>query len=339
MNYISVTKSAFSGWSEDKASVWAASLAYFTVFSLSPLLLLITSLAGIFLGEQAIQGKLFEQIQGIVGADAAKLIEQGVSNTSKPTGNIIATIIGVLVLILGATGIFDQLQQAFNNMWHVKTKPKAGIGVFIKDKLLSLSMLLIIGFLLAVSVGISFFISISSNYIQSFLSIPLPAVELINITLSFIILIFLFAAMFKILPDVQISFKTVLPGAIITAMLFVIGKFLIGWYIGRGAYTSTYGAAGSLMILLVWVYYSVQLLLLGAEFTKAYAQAKGLKIRPSHNAISTDDTPLRVDKTKKPSKQDEQAALIGHTVIGAANITGEIVNAVKKTKKKTKRKK
>lgn len=311
MNYIKVTKNAFSGWSADKASVWAASLAYFTVFSLSPLLLLLTAFAGIFLGEEAVKGQLFGQIQGLVGPDAAALIQQGVSNTTQPSGNIIATVIGIVTLILGATGIFGQLQQAFNSIWNVKASPQAGIKSMIIGKMLSFGMLLIIAFLLAVSVGLSFVTSIATNYLNSFASIPILVMEGLNIIISFIVLTLLFGAMFKVLPDIKIPFKAVLPGAALTALLFVIGKFIISWYIGRSAYTSTYGAAGSLMVLLVWVYYSVQLLLLGAEFNKAYAKEKGIKVVPAKNAVSTvvQKKIVKVKETEITGK--EKAAAVG----------------------------
>lgn len=315
MNYFTVTKTALSEWGKDKATVWAASLAYLTVFSLSPLLLLLTAVAGLFFGEQAIRGQLFGQLQGILGTDAAALIQKAVSNTTQPSGNIIATIIGVVTLILGATGIFGQLQQAFNAIWDVKTHPKAGFKALVIDRLLSLSMLLIIAFLLAISVGLSFVTNAAANYMNSFAAIPIPVMEGINLLISFVILSILFAAMFKILPDVKIPLRAVIPGAVLTALLFVLGKFLIGWYIGRSAYTSTYGAAGSLMVLLVWVYYSVQLLLLGAEFTKAYAKAAAIKIVPSQNAVSTaKDT--KVVKVKVATQKEKAAALGGFIAMG-----------------------
>jgi membrane protein len=317
MNYLNVTKDAFKGWSEDKASVWAASLAYFTVFSLSPLLLLLTSIAGLVLGEEAVKGQLFGQIQGLVGPDAAALIQQGVSKTTSPSGNIIATIVGVITLILGATGIFGQLQQAFNSIWNVKTKPKAGIKAMVIDRLLTMSMLLVIAFLLAISVGLSFITSIATNYLNSFAAIPIPVMEAINLTISFIVLSFLFGAMFKILPDIKIPFKAVIPGAVLTALLFTLGKFAIGWYIGRSAYTSTYGAAGSLMIILVWVYYSVQLLLLGAEFSKSYAKAAGIKVVPSQNAVSTEVEKKVVKvKERQVTGKEKAAALGGYVAAG-----------------------
>jgi membrane protein len=329
MNYLKVTKNAFSGWSADKASVWAASLAYFTVFSLSPLLLLLTSLAGIFLGEEAVKGQLFGQIEGLVGPDAAALIQQGVSKTTQPSGNIIATVIGIVTLILGATGIFGQLQQAFNSIWNVKASPQAGIKSMLIGKLLSFGMLLIIAFLLAISVGLSFITSVATNYLDSFASIPIPVMEGVNLIISFFVLTLLFGAMFKILPDIKIPFKAVLPGAALTALLFVIGKFLIGWYIGRSAYTSTYGAAGSLMILLVWVYYSVQLLLLGAEFSKAYAKEKGIKVVPSKNAVST-EVEKKVIKVKanEVTGKEKAAAVGGYVAAGMItrfiqNLTGK----------------
>ncbi len=299
MTIFSLVKDTLRSYSSDNISVWAASLAYFTVFSLSPLLLLLTSLAGIFWGEQAVKGELFGQIRGFVGNDAASLMQNAVRNTTNPSGNILSTIIGIGTLLLGATGIFGQLQQSLNAIWHVKASPKAGIKTMIKDRIISFSMLLIIAFLIAISVGISFITNAATNYMNTFLSIPLPVLDGINLVISFILLTLLFGAMFKILPDINISFQTVLPGAVVTSLLFVIGKFLIGWYIGRSAYTSTYGAAGAVMILLVWVYYSVQLLFIGSEFTKAYARYKGVKITPSRNAVSTDDTKL----TAKPKKK------------------------------------
>lgn len=317
MNYLNIARNTVKGLGEDKASVWAASLAYFTVFSLSPLLLLLTAIAGIVLGEEAVKGELFGQIQGLVGPDAAALIQQGVSKTANPSGNIIAIFIGVITLILGATGIFDQLQQAFNSIWNVKTNPKAGIKVMVIDKLLSFSMLLIIAFLIAISVGLSFITSIATNYLNSFASIPIPVIEGANLVISFIVLTLLFGAMFKILPDIKIPFRAVIPGAILTSLLFTLGKFIIGWYIGQSAYTSTYGAAGSLMILLVWVYYSVQLLLLGAEFTKAYAKEANIDVVPSKNAVSTlaEKKVVRI-KEREVTKKQKAAAVGGYIAAG-----------------------
>ncbi len=328
MNYLRIAKNSLKGWSEDKASVWAASLAYVTIFSLSPLLLLLISILGFFFGAQATNGQLFGQIKDIVGPEAASLIQKGVSSTSNPSGNIIATVIGVIALILGAIGIFDQIQQAFNSIWNVKAEPKAGIKKVFIDKLLSFSMLLVIAFLLAISVGLSFITNIATHYLNSFASIPLPVFELINQTISFIVLSVLFALMFKVLPDIKISFKTVLPGAIITSLLFTLGKFVLGWYIGQSAYTSTYGAAGALMILLVWVYYSVQILLLGAEFTKAYAIEANIKIEPSQNAIST----IPPKREKKLSKGEKAAVIGGYVVMGVLADLVEIFQSKKQKK-------
>lgn len=290
MSYFSLIKETLRSYNKEKVSVWSASLAYFTLFSLSPLLLLLTTMAGIFWGEQAIRGELFEQIKELVGNDSAELIQNAVSKTTSPSGNTISTIIGIITLLLGATGIFGQLQQAFNAIWHVKANPNVGIRRFIKDRIISFSMLLIIAFLIAISVGISFFTSTATNYVNTLFTIPLLILDAVNTIISFLLLTALFGAMFKILPDIKISFKTVLPGAVLASLLFVIGKFIISWYIGRSAYTSTYGAAGSVMILLVWVYYSVQILLLGSVFTKAYARLKNIKITPSKNAVSTEPT-------------------------------------------------
>ncbi len=327
MNYLTVAKNAFKGWNDDKATVWAASLAYVTIFSLSPLLLLLISILGFFFGAQAVNGQLFDQIKSIVGVETASLIQKGVSNTAHPSNNIIATIIGAAALILGAIGIFDQIQQAFNAIWSVKAEPKAGIKKLVIDKILSFSMLLVIAFLLAISVGLSFITNIATNYLNTFASIPLPIFELVNQTISFIVLSILFALMFKVLPDIKISFKTVLPGAILTALLFTVGKFVLGWYIGQSAYTSTYGAAGALMVLLVWVYYSVQLLLLGAEFTKAYAKEANIKVIPSHNAVST----VQTVPEKKLSKGEKAAVIGGYVAMG---VLADLVEIFRSSKKK-----
>jgi membrane protein len=314
VKYFRILKNAAKGWSEDKVSVWAASLAYFTVFSLSPLLLLLITFLGIFLGEKAIEGQLFDQIKGFVGQDAAAMIEKGVAQTTKPGGNIISVIIGTITLILGATGIFGQMQEALNSIWRVKTKPKAGIKVMVIDKLLSFSMILIIGFLLAISLSLSTAINLATNYFNSLFSIPIFTLEIINLFISFVVLGVLFAAMFKILPDINISFRVVLPGAFLTSILFVIGKFLIGLYIGRSAYTSTYGAAGSLMIILVWVYYSVQILLFGVEFTRAYAREIEYKLVPSHNAVST-EVKVKVKVIEKPVEK-KKSQILAYVLLG-----------------------
>lgn len=285
---IRLLKEAFQEWQEDKVSLLAAALAYYTVFSITPLLVIAIAIAGAVFGQDAAKGEILEQVNGLVGDQGAQAIEVALANADRPEISGVASIISVVVLLIGASGVFAQLQQALNTVWNVKTKPdNKGIWEFIRKRLLSFGMVLAIGFLLLVSLIVSAALSgvgkLQINLLPGFT----PLWQLLNFAVSFGFISLLFALIYYYLPDVKVRWKDVWIGAIITALLFTFGKFAIGLYLGRGSFGSAYGAAGSLIVFLAWVFYSAQILLFGAEFTQVYARKYGGKIRPNSHAQST----------------------------------------------------
>lgn len=275
----------FKEWNEDKASRLAAALAYYTVFSIAPLLIIVIAIAGAVFGEEAARGEIFRQIKGLVGTDGAIFIETAIKNANKPQTGTIASIISILLLLLGATGLFTELQDSLNTIWEVKPKPGRGFINIIRQRFLSFAMVLGIGFLLLVSLVISAVLSALVTYFSNLL----PGVDflwqLVSFLLSFAITTVLFALIFKVLPDVKITWSDVAIGAIITSVLFSIGRFLLGQYLGNSSFGSAYGAAGSLVVILAWVYYAAQILFFGAEFTQVYARRYGSGITPNKNAM------------------------------------------------------
>ena len=277
-------KEAFKEWQEDKASLLAAALAYYTVFSITPLLVIAIAIAGAVFGQDAAQGEIVAQINQLVGQQGAEAIETALNNANQPQIGSIASIISVIVLLVGASGVFAQLQEALNTVWNVRTKSDAGIWGFIRKRLLSFGMVLAIGFLLLVSLVISAMLSGIGKLEINILPGMTVIWQILNFTVSFGFISLLFALIYKYLPDVTIRWKDVWVGAIITALLFTAGKFLIGLYLGRGSLGSAYGAAGSLIVFLAWVFYSAQILLFGAEFTQVYTRKYGKKISPDSHA-------------------------------------------------------
>ncbi len=280
-------KQAFAEWQEDKVTLLAAALAYYTVFSITPLLVIAIAIAGAVFGQDAARGEIIGQINNLVGEQGAQIIETGLANADQPKISSVASIISVIVLLVGASGVFAQLQEALNTVWDVKAKPKKGkasIWEFIRKRLLSFGMVLAIGFLLLVSLITSAMLSgigkLQINLLPGFT----PIWQLLNFAISFGFISLLFALIYKYLPDVKIRWRDVWVGATITALFFTIGKFLIGLYLGQGSLGSAYGAAGSLIVFLAWVFYSAQILLFGAEFTQVYARKYGQKIRPDSHA-------------------------------------------------------
>jgi membrane protein len=279
-------KQTFAEWNEDRAPRLGAALAYYTVFSLAPLLIIVIAIAGLAFGRQAAEGSIVTQIRGLVGDQGAQMIQTMIQNASKPSSGIIATIIGVVTLLFGALGVFGALQDALNTIWEVTLKPNRGILGLIKNRLLSLTMVLGTGFLLLVSLVISAVLAGLSGYLDSLFPGASTILEIVNLVISFLVVVLLFALIFKILPDADIAWRDVWIGAFITALLFVIGRFALSFYLGRAASTSTYGAAGSLVILLLWIYYAAQILFFGAEFTQVYANRYGSRVKPSEDAVA-----------------------------------------------------
>ena len=277
-------KETFQEWQADKASRIAAALAYYTVFSISPLLVIAVAIAGTIFGGQEAQTEITSRLTDLVGQDAAKPILQGLNNMSQPTTIGFASLISVGVLILGASGIFAQLQDALNTVWKVTPQPGQGVLPFLRKRLSSFLMVLAIGLLLIISLVLSAVIA-TLDRLQTD-QIPGSAIlwENIDFIASFGVLTFMFCLMFKYVPDVKIAWKDVFVGSIITTLLFLFGKFLLGVYINKGSLGSAYGAAGSLIIFLAWVYYTAQIILFGAEFTQVYARMYGSKIRPRRHS-------------------------------------------------------
>lgn len=281
-----ILRDTYQEWNEDKVPRLAAALSYYTIFSIAPLLIVIVAIIGFFFGQEAAQGQLDNQIQGLVGREGADLIQSLVANTNRPADNTIASIVGIATLLLGAGGVFGQLQDALNTVWGVEPKAGRGILGIIKDRFLSFTMVLGVGFLLLVSLVISAVLSGVGDVVFSYLPGNAMLVELLNNVISFVVITLLFAMIYKILPDVDISWKDVGVGAAVTAFLFIIGKFLIGLYLGNSSTASAYGAAASLVVLLLWIFYSSQILLFGAEFTQVYARKYGSEIRPDSDAVA-----------------------------------------------------
>ena len=282
---IQLLKEAIQEWQKDKASILAASLAYYTIFSLTPLLVISISIAGAIFGKKAARGEIVVQIQSLVGEEGAKLIQTALDNASSPDISNVASLISVAILLIGASGVFAQLQESLNIVWNVKAKPKASIWNFIRKRILSFSMVLAIGFLLLASLVFSAVITTLSKFEIGIFSNFSFIWGLLDTGISFGLITLLFALIYRYLPDVKISWKDVWVGGIITALLFTLGKWGLGFYLGRASFASTYGAAGSLVVILAWVYYSAQILLFGAELTQVYARRYGSQILPDKNSM------------------------------------------------------
>jgi len=283
-------RETFAEWQADKVPLWAAALAYYTAFSLAPLLVIAIAIASAVFGEEAARGEVVGQIQGLVGEPGAEAIQAMLQNTQKPgSGGVVATVVGIGALLLGASGVFGQLQEALNAIWGVEPKPGRGIRFFLQNRFVSFAMVLVIGFLLLVSLLLSAGLAAFSTFLGHLFPNFAIAGQLLNFLISFGVMVLLFGLIYKVLPDVKVPWKYLWTGAIVTALLFNIGKFLIGLYLGSGSVSSTYSAAASLGIILLWVFYSAQILLFGAEFTKVYAKKYGMhRIKPVKDAIFSD---------------------------------------------------
>lgn len=280
-----VLKQTFKEWNDSNASKDSASLAYYAIFSIPGLLIIIIWIAGYFLGEEAIRGQISSQINGVMGEESAKSIEEMIASGLIDKQNIFMKIVGVFSLIFGATTIFFQLQKSLNSLWDVEAAPKKAIMKFFLDRANSLGMILVIGFLLMITMLLSSVISLLNNFITTHLGLETYILmELVNYVVGFAIVVLLFAFMFKVLPDVQISWKSVWSGAILTAVLFTFGKFLLSIYFAELKPTSAFGKAGTIILIMMWINYSCMLIFFGAEFTKVFSQKKGYAIQPSKHA-------------------------------------------------------
>lgn len=282
-------KKSFQEWYEDDPFQKAAALAYYTLFSLAPLLIILIGIVGLFAGTTEAQEYIVGGLAGLLGEESAGAIREMVRNANREQGGGFATLLGIVLLLFGAGGVLGQFQYSLNQIWGVKTKSDSGWWPIIRARFFSYAMLLVIGFLLLVSLVITTVLSAMTRYLNEIFPAAAALWPVLDILISFLFVTALFAMIYKSLPDVHIAWKDVWIGAAITAILFAIGKFLIGLYLGKSGVSSTYGAAGSLVTILLWVYYSALIFFFGAEVTKVYATEYGSGLQPTGIAEMTDD--------------------------------------------------
>ena len=284
--FVDLIKKTFKEWSEDKASRLAAALAYYTVFSIPPLLVVAIGIAALFTDRATVENQLVGQAGSLMGSQGAEAIETILDSAESPgRSELLPTIVGVVLLFFGASGVFTQLQDAMNTIWNVESDPDRGIWGAIKDRFFSFTMVLVIGFILLVSLMLSTLLTTFGDFAGHLVSDADVLLGIVNFIFSLVVITILFGLMFKTIPDVDITWRDVGIGALLTAILFKIGEYALGIYFDRSDPTSAFGAAGSVILLLLWVYYSVQILFLGAEFTQVYATEYGSGIRPEKGAV------------------------------------------------------
>ena len=285
-------KTTINEWVEAEPFQLAAALSYYTLFSLAPLLLIAIGVAGIVFGREAAQNQIVETLQGMIGQDSARTVQEMIqASNEKPKTGMLSTVIGFVALLFGAGGVVGQLQTSLNKMWEVTPKPGQGIWGFLRQRFFSFAMVLAIGFLLLVSLVVTAVLSSFTVMLSSFLGDATFVAHAVDILISFGFVTLLFALIYKYVPDVEIEWRDVWIGAALTSILFTVGKYLIGLYIGTSGVSSTFGAAGSLITILVWVYYSSLIFFLGAEFTRVYATQYGSGVAPAENAQPMDAAP------------------------------------------------
>jgi membrane protein len=291
-----------SDFSSDRAPRLAAALSYYTIFSVAPLLIIVIAVAGLVWEREAVQGEVIDQFSNLIGEQGASQIETMVIDAgNRPRAGTVALIVGIATLLFGAMGVFTQLKDALNTIWEVKLKKPGGwrgIWIMMRTYVLSFAMLLVISFLLLASLVVSTALAAAGKWMADVLPLPEQAMFALNLVISFAVVTLLFATMFKVLPDVKIAWRDVWVGAAVTAALFTVGKFALGMYLGRSAAVSVYGAAGSIIIILLWVYYASMILLFGAEFTQVHARRWGSRIEPAPWA----------ERTEEGDRRDQSAA-------------------------------
>lgn len=294
-----VLRETVSNWLCHRSPVEGAALAFYTLFSLAPVLLVVVAVAGTIWGEEAVRGQIVREFEGLMGRDAAVTVQEALQSAAREGSgsgsgsDLLRNLVGIGTLLFGATAVFVQLQDSFNHAWEVAPKPGHLIQSFLWKRVVSFGMVVGIGFLLLVSLAVSAALAAFQAYLESRVASPLPIVlQSVNFLFSFAVIAVLFALMFRFLPDARIAWRDVALGAVVTSLLFSIGKLLIGLYLGRTEIASAYGAAGSVVVILVWVYYSSLILLLGAEFTRVYSRRfRPTKVKPEPGAMRVPDPP------------------------------------------------
>jgi len=306
-----VIKDLFAEFFESNVMKLSGSLAFFTVFSLPGLLIIIIWFSNLFYGREAVEKSVYSQIEGFVGHDAALNIQQTIHNATQAAGSNFATIVGIASLIIGATSVFGEIQDSINLIWKLKARPRKGWAwlKLIINRLLSFSMIITLGFILLVSLILNGAMDLLlNNVMERFPQLTVIIVYIINLILTFLISTFIFGAIFKVLPDARVEWKHVRMGAIVTAFLFMVGKFLISYYLGHSRMTSAYGAAGSIIVILLWVYYSSIILYFGAVFTHVYALHTGSRIYPNKYAVWVQQ--VEVESEKSIQQQPESKTVV-----------------------------
>ena len=329
-HFCNLVKKSVTSWIDDYAPSMGAAISYYTVFSIAPLLLIVIAVAGFVWGREAVQGQIVEQLSGLIGKDGASGIQALIQSANKPVQGLVATVISIFILIIGATTVFAELQSSLDRIWDAPAAKKAsGLWATLRSRLLSLGFILCLGFLLSVSLvfgaGVAAFGSWANGLFPGWETV----LQLLNIVISLVIATVLFAMIYKLMPQARVSWGDVWVGAVVTAVLFEVGKTLIGLYIGKSGVTSSFAAAGSLVVLLVWVYYSSQIFLLGAEFTWAYAQDHGSLSKQAKtqqeehkpvNATSQDSLQLPAAPAKACSNESLRSSPPASVVVMAAPI-------------------
>ncbi|PWJ59335.1 membrane protein [Dyadobacter jejuensis] len=284
--FFSLLSESFTEFLNDKGLKLSASLSYYTIFSLAPMLLVIISTLSFFMEKSTIQGELFGQLQGLVGPAATQQLQEIIQNAQVSNKSTLASAIGIATLLIGATGVFAEMQDSINYIWSIKSKPEKGWLAYLKNRLLSFSLILTLGFLLIVSLGANAIVEVLSSELEAYFSeASVIFFYLMNLALVLTVITALFTVIFKVLPDGELRWKECMVGAGFTAVLFLLGKFGISFYLGKSNLGATYGASASIIILLTWIYYSSIILYFGAEFTKAYAKLDGVAIAPKKHAV------------------------------------------------------
>lgn len=285
MSWWKTLRQVMTNWGVHRCSTQSAALAFYTIFSLAPVLVVVITLAGFIWGQEAVRGQIFDEFKGLMGPDAALLVQEVLQSAARPASGRIAAVIGIVTLMLGATAVFGQLQEALNTVWAVEPKPGAALTTLLRKRLHSFTLVIGIGFLLAVSLVLSAALTGFSRYLEHRLDLPVDFLQVANFVVSFVVITLLFAMTYRILPDVKIGWRDVWLGSVLTALLFVVGKTLIGLYLGRTGVVSAYGAAGSLVVILLWVYYSALIFFFGAELSRVHSRQYRPRAKPEEGAV------------------------------------------------------
>jgi len=310
-----VLKAAGMAFQQHDTWTLGAALSYYTVFSLAPILIIVIALTGVLFGKDAVSGQIYEQIRGLLGDNTATQIQDMIKSAYQPGRSVFTSVIATILLIYGSTSIFTQLQTSLNTIWGVKSHPKKGLIKYIRDRVLSFTLVIAMGFLMLVSLVINALLVALSKYFQGLLPETSLHIFRIGETLfSFIVITFIFAMIYKSLPDVKIKWKYVWAGAIFTAIFFVLGKYIIGFYIGNSRISTTYGAAASIVFLLIWVYYSSQILFFGAEFTQAYTHELGGRLFPTEYAVQITNIILEQGDNETNGHFEKEVHKIEHLI-------------------------